>query len=120
MSIETMNVAELQQLLVDVSNALAAAQEREANSAAARLGKISAAIDGVTNLLGPVGAEAGVESIRAVRAFDAADAAAGKERGQTLAENSGLALSLAFEALEVLAAITRDIAMSVSEDTAAA
>lgn len=41
-----------------------------------------------------------MDSIRAVRRYDA----------QTMGENAGLALSLAFEALEILTATTRDIA----------
>ena len=100
MDLNGRTVTELQQLIADASNALYAAQTREQDEAAARRASIAA-------LLGEEGAEPGVGSIRAVRAYDAADITAGRERGHTLGEHSGLALSLAFEALEILAALSQ-------------
>lgn len=114
MDLNGKTVAELNQLIADASNALYAAQNREAAEDAARRSAIGDAIAGLDGLLGAEGAAPGVDSIRAVRAFDTADTAAGRDRGQTMAENPGLALSLTFEALEMLTALTREIATVAS------
>lgn len=110
MIFEGKTAAEIAEVIAAASTAMYAAQQAEAATDAARRAQIGSAIAGLESLLGPVDAPAGVESIRAVRAFDAADAAAGKPRGQTMGENAGLALSLAFEGLEILTDLVRDIA----------
>lgn len=116
MNLNGKSVAELQQLLVDVSDALQQAQRQAESETATRREQIGAAIDGLTGLLGPADAQPGVDSIRAVRAYDTADQASGRDRGQTMAENAGLALSLAFEALEAVTDAARNIAIVVSDN----
>lgn len=67
---------------------------------------ISNAVATLTNLLGDSSETAGTGSIRAIRKYDEA----------TLAANSGLALSLIFEGLEILTMTTLNLANVVGED----
>lgn len=100
MNIENMTTDQLRDLLTQIDLLI---QQRRAQELAddeqlrADIGEAVATLDG---LLGPADGDPGVDSIRAVRRYDA----------QTMGENAGLALSLAFEALEILTATTRDIA----------
>lgn len=104
------SAAEILDIIAAAQTALYAAQQAEATTDADRRLRVGAAIAGLESLLGAVGAPAGVESIRAIREFDDVDVAEGRPRGHTLGENAGLALSLAFEGLEILSALVRDIA----------
>lgn len=110
MDFDDMTAAEIFALIEQAQSALYTAQQSEAADEAAKRAQIGQATQGVTDLLGPVDASPGIESIRAVRAFDAADVADGKPRGTTMADNPAIALSLAFEGLEILASLVRDIA----------
>lgn len=92
MDIQTMTISELEQLLADATNALYAAKQREATDTAKRRAQVAEAITNLETLIGPATGEPGTDSIRAVRRFD----------DQTLADNSGLALNLAFHALELV------------------
>lgn len=116
MDFDGMTAAEIADWITEAAGHMQQVQQEEAMADAARRASIGNAISALASLIGPEGSEPGVGSIRAVRAFDAADIAAGRERGQTMGENAGLALSLAFEALEVLASLTRDIATVTSRE----
>lgn len=69
-----------------------------------RTTRIEDSISALDGLLGPIGAEPGIESIRAVRGFD----------GQTMADNAAIALPLAFHGLEILTQTVRDIASTIA------
>ncbi|MGF3056137.1 hypothetical protein [Microbacterium sp. YY-01] len=97
-----LTAAELQQLIADAQQAFYALERAQQQEEQDRLDRIRDGIAALDNVLGPVGAEPGIDSIRAVLGHD----------DQTLAENSGLALRLAFQALEIVTAATADIARS--------
>lgn len=117
MKLDGLTATELADLIGQASTLLYQVQQAEAAADTATREQIGAAITALADLLGPEGATPGIESIRAVRAFDTADIAAGRERGHTMGENAGIALSLAFEGLEILADLTRDIATVTSGGT---
>jgi hypothetical protein len=102
--ITALTLPELRELLTQVTYRVAQVELNQQEADAQRRVVIQGVIQPLTDLLGPVGAQPGVGSIREVRAFDAADAAAGKPRGTTMAENPALALSLLYEGMEILAA----------------
>lgn len=118
MDLEGLTAAELAALIQEASTLMYQVQQTEATADAARRAQIGDAITALTNLLGPEGAIAGVDSIRAVRAYDAADIAAGSGRGRTMGENPGIALSLAFEGLEILTTLTSNLATVIAQDSA--
>lgn len=114
--ITTLTLEELQQLAIAAAQAIAARQEVERTEDEARRAAIGDAITALSALLGPEDAPPGTGSIRAVRAFDAADIAAGKPRGTTMAENSGLALSLLYEGMDALTATVLNISRVLATD----
>lgn len=114
--ISNLTIAELRELTGQTTAAIYAAEEAAKNQEANRLAQISEAIASLTALLGPVDAPAGTGSIRAVRAFDTLDLAAGKPRGTTMAANAPLALSLQYQGLELFASTVLTIAKVVASD----
>lgn len=71
-----------------------------------RTERITGAITALDTLLGAEHAEPGVDSIRAVRGFD----------GQVMADNAEVALPLAFQGLEILTTVVRDLAATIAHD----
>lgn len=109
-----LTLPELRELLGQVTYRVAQVELTQQEADAARRVTIQGVIQPLTDLLGPVGAPPGTGSIRAVRAFDAVDIAAGKPRGTTMAENAALALSLLYEGLEVMAANALNLSQVVA------
>lgn len=99
-----MSITELNQLIVAASNELQAARDREASDKETRRVSVAAAVSNLETLLGARGAEPGTGSIRAVRGFDE----------QTLADNPGTALALAFQALELVTENTLNMARIIA------
>lgn len=94
---------ELRDLIRAASSALAALQQQEAQEAADNKATIGAAVAKLDALLGPVGAPAGTDSIRAVLA-----------NGDAVIEaNPGVAAVLLVHGMETLTRIVRDLAAVV-------
>lgn len=98
---------ELAALVTEATQLLQGLREQEREDSETRKDDIQASIAALDALLGPVDGDPGVDSIRAVRQHDE----------QTMGENAGLALSLAFEALEIVTTTTRDIAAVVARSS---
>jgi len=112
--ITALTLAELRELLKQVTYRVAQVELEQQEDDAQRRAIIQGVIEPLTTLLGPVDAQPGTGSIRAARAFDAADIAAGKPRGTTMAANAALALSLLYEGMEVLAANALNLSVVVA------
>lgn len=98
--ISELTISELRELVAVATAAFRAAEQAEQAEQEVRRAQISAAITTLETLLGPVDGEAGVDSIRAVRRYDE----------QTMGENAGLALNLAFNGLEQLTTTVLNLA----------
>lgn len=114
--ISDLTAAELRELIEASSAAFYAAEAAQKAADEARREAIGNAVASLETLLGPEGAAPGVNSIRAVRAHDAADIAAGEPRGTTMAANATTALSLLYEGLEMLTTTTRDVAKVIARN----
>lgn len=104
MDIATSTQEEAEELLRQIHARLEQIRLDVRESQDARTARIEDSIAALDSLLGPEGAEPGTENIRAVLGFD----------GQTMADNAAIALPLAFQGLETLTKVVRDIAKTVS------
>lgn len=98
--------ADIKAGLEELITAHAAAEAREQAATQSRRVAVAEAISNLEALLGPATGEPGVDNIRAVRRFD----------DQTLADNAGLALNLAFHALEMVTENALNMARVIAAD----
>lgn len=73
-----------------------------------RTTRIEDSIEALDQLLGAEDAEPGVDSIRAVRGYT----------GEDMAANAAVAFPLAFEGLEILTRVVRDVASTIAKNPA--
>jgi hypothetical protein len=100
-----LSLAELRDLSTRVSNETFLAEARSKQEAVDRKIRLAQSVTNLSNLLGPTGATAGTDSIRAVLAYG----------DETIAANPGQAVTLILHGLEVLTQTTLDLAKGVSE-----
>jgi len=106
MDVSNLTVAEAEALIQQLRLRIEQLRIEERDEQTERTARIGAAISELDALLGPEGAAPGVDSIRAVRGYD----------GQTMADNAAIAFPLAFQGLEILADVVRDIASMLSSE----
>ena len=104
MDITALSKEEIEELIRQANQRLAQFRLDEHNAKNARTTRIEDSITALDGLLGPSDVEPGTDSIRAVLGFD----------GQTMADNADIALPLAFQGLELLTKVVRDIAVTVA------
>lgn len=97
---------EVRELMAQLSLRLEQLRIEARDSQTERTDRIAAAIDTLDTLLGAEAAEPGVDSIRAVRGYT----------GEVMADNAHVALPLAFQGLEILTTVVRDIAATIAHD----
>lgn len=97
---------ELRTLINDATQAFRAAEVAAQTETADRRGRLGQAITDLEALLGPVEGEPGTGNIRAVRRYDA----------QTMGQNAGIALDLAFAGLEQLTTTVLNIAHVIAAE----
>lgn len=99
--------AEAEALMQAVAELYQQLQQAAADTDAARRARISAAVQSLTDLLGPdQPSAAGQGSIREMRLYPDAD----------LHQHAGLAIRLVLEGMEILTATARDVARVVGEE----
>lgn len=104
MDVSQLTAVKVEALLLALQTRLDQIRLGELDAQHARTGRIEGSVIALDALLGPVDSVPGVESIRAVRGYD----------GETMAANAAIALPLAFEGLEILTHVVRDIATSIA------
>lgn len=108
MDINELSREELEVLLRQVYARIEQLELDERDAQRDRTDRISEAVSALDTLLGPVDAQPGTGSIRAVRGYD----------GATMAQHAEVALPLAFQGLEMLADVVHDIAVTLSTPNA--
>ena len=99
--------AEAEALMQAVAELYQRLQQAAADTDAARRARIGAAVQSLTDLLGPdQPSAAGQGSIREMRLYSDAD----------LHQHAGLAIRLVLEGMEILTATARDVARVVGEE----
>jgi len=104
MDITALSKEEIEELIRQADQRLAQFRLDEHNAQNARTIRIEDSITALDGLLGPEGAKPGIDSIRAVLGFD----------GKTMVANAAIALPLAFQGLEILTKVVRDIATTIA------
>ena len=103
--LEALDEQQIQILIARIQDDAARREAERQNKVDDVTASITQSIQTLTNLLGPESPEApGTSSIREIRLYPT----------EVMAENAGLALSLVFEGLEILATTMRDIARARS------
>lgn len=97
---------EVRELIGTLNNLYAQLVAEQSTERDQRRIDIGGAITALDTLLGAVDGEPGTSDIRAIRRYDV----------QTMGENAGLALSLAFEGLEILTSTILDIAHVIASN----
>lgn len=98
--LSNLTLDELRDLIDAMNNRYAELIAEQSTDRENRRTDIGGAVTALESLLGLSEGEAGISDIRAIRRHDV----------QTMGENAGLALSLAFEGMEILTATVLDIA----------
>lgn len=101
-----LTAVELREWITALNERFTQLAEQQTTELEQRRAQISEAITDLGALLGPVEGVAGIGDIRAVRRYDA----------ETMGANAGLALSLAFEGLEILTTTILNIAHVIAAD----
>lgn len=97
---DSMSLEDLAAAIQQLNQAYYQRQAQQQADADQKRTDVADAISALDALLGPETGDPGIDSIRDIRRFDQ----------QTMADNAGLALDLAFTGLEILTATVRDIA----------
>lgn len=105
MDLDNMTLDELEDLQTQLYIKITEARDAIEQNKLTRSERIANSIQTLESLLGPEGAPAGVDSIRAISNYD----------GETMAENAYLALPLIIAGMEILTKSALDIAKYVSE-----
>ena len=103
--LSNMSVNQLQDLINKAQEQKFMAENAARDEAAARKERIKSAVTNLSALLGPVDAQPGMDSIRAVRAYG----------DDVIAANPGQAVALALLGLEQLTGTVLDLAKTISE-----
>ena len=106
MDVTQLTEAEVQELMGQLSLRLEQLRVEARDSQTERAERITAAIGTLDALLGAEDAEPGTDSIRAVRGYT----------GEVMAEHAAIALPLAFQGLEILTTVVRDLAATIAHD----
>ncbi|MEZ5110930.1 MAG: hypothetical protein R2732_05445 [Microbacteriaceae bacterium] len=102
----TLTLDELREWITALNDRYVQLTAEQSTDREQRRAQISEAITDLGGLLGPTEGPPGIGDIRAVRRYDTA----------TMGANAGLALSLAFEGLEILTSTVLDIAHVIATD----
>ena len=105
--LSTLTLDELREWITALNDRYVQLASEQADERESKRAQIGEAITDLGGLLGPTEGPPGITDIRAVRRYDTA----------TMGANAGLALSLAFEGLEILTATVLDIAHVIAADT---
>lgn len=103
--ISALSLDELKQLAAEVALAFETAKANKEESITARKQEVQEAISVLENLLGEEGASPNLDNIRGVLGFT----------DEQMAENSGLALRLVFQGMEILTKATLNLAYVISK-----
>lgn len=106
MDVTQLTEAEVRELLSQLQLRLEQLRIEARDTQTERTERITGAITALDTLLGAEDAAAGVGSIRAVRGYP----------GEVMAEHAAVALPLAFQGLEILTTVVRDIAATIAHD----
>ena len=101
-----LTIDELRDLMSALNSRYAELVAEQTTEREVRRADIGGAITALGTLLGAVDGAPGTADIRAIRRYDV----------QTMGENAGLALSLAFEGMEIMASTILDIAHVIATE----
>lgn len=105
MDISALTLTEVEALISEAQQRVDQLRLAEFNEQLARTARIGSAITALETVLGPVGAEPGTDSIRAVLRYD----------GPTMVEHAAIALPLIVHGLEIVTSAALDMALTIEK-----